>query len=90
MCNVQSFLSGVSTLQTYAGNKYNSSYYGNMCYHLEESLMRGLRMPGETEVGSPQQVDVKGSLCASGGWYGKTLGSTYTAPTARLAASVVK
>jgi hypothetical protein len=76
---MKSYLAASFVIQGYNGNLLNSSYYANMCWYLESSLLQGLWAPcGDTDESG---VDVESSFCASAGYYGKDDYSRYTNAT---------
>lgn len=76
---MKSYLAASFVIQGYNGNLLNSSYYANMCWYLESSLLQGLWAPcGDTDESG---VDVESSFCASAGYYGKEDYFRYTNAT---------
>lgn len=73
---MKTFLAGTFTLQAYAGDAKNTSYFADMCWLLEDSLLVGLWAPGPDVNGSG--VDVESSFCASAGGYAKGEYTKYT------------
>ena len=76
---MKSYLAASFVIQGYNGNLLNSSYYANMCWYLESSLLQGLWAPCRDTDESG--VDVESSFCASAGYYGKDDYSRYTNAT---------
>lgn len=76
---MKSYLAGSFIIQSYAGNYQNSSYYAELCWFLESTLLTGLWAPcPDTEESG---VDAESSFCASAGYYGKDDYSRYTTAT---------
>ncbi|KAF2006058.1 hypothetical protein P154DRAFT_606393 [Amniculicola lignicola CBS 123094] len=64
---MRTYLSGIFTLTAMKGSWLNYTYYANMCWYLETSLLRGVWVPSpDTLEGT---VDSESSFCAASGFY---------------------
>ncbi|KAF2733976.1 hypothetical protein EJ04DRAFT_553038 [Polyplosphaeria fusca] len=76
---MKSYLAAAFTAQSYYGDRLNTTYYAQLCWFVESSLLAGVWVPcADTQESG---VDAEGSFCASAGYYDKGDYSWYTNAT---------